>query len=95
MIGGGVPFTSEEFVGVFALYNRTFVVVVVALWLASAGMVAFVSRDAGPILTTRRRCRTRCLPCEPNSVEESRACASDSPSLCHRQRGPRCRNGDG
>jgi hypothetical protein len=41
----GLPFTSEQFLGVFALYNRAFVVVVVGLWLASLGTVAFVLRD--------------------------------------------------
>ena len=50
-----MPFTSDEFFGVFALYNRRFIVVVVALWLASAGMVAFVSRDP------ERRSRTLSL----------------------------------
>ena len=50
-----MPFTSDQFFGVFALYNRTFIVVVVVLWLASAGMVAFVSRDP------ERRSRTLSL----------------------------------
>ena len=50
-----MPFTSDEFFSVFAQYNRTFVVVVVALWFASAGMVAFVSRDP------ERRSRTLSL----------------------------------
>jgi hypothetical protein len=45
LIGGGLPFTNDQFFGVFALYNRTFVVVVVALWLASMTTLAFVSRD--------------------------------------------------
>lgn len=39
-----LPFTSDQFFGVFALYNRTFVVVVVTLWVASLGAFAFVSR---------------------------------------------------
>ena len=50
-----MPFTSDQFFGVFALYNPTFIVVVVVLWLASAGMVAFVSRDP------ERRSRTLSL----------------------------------
>jgi hypothetical protein len=50
-----VPFTSDQFFGVFALYNRTFVVVVVAFWIASVGTLAFVSRDPG------RRSRTLSL----------------------------------
>ena len=50
-----MPFTSDDFFGVFALYNRRFIVVAVALWLASAGMVAFVSRDP------ERRSRTLSL----------------------------------
>lgn len=40
-----LPFTSDQFFGVFASYNRAFVVVVVALWLATIGTLAFVSRD--------------------------------------------------
>lgn len=40
-----MPFTSDQFFGVFALYNRTFILVAVALWLASVGAVGFVSRD--------------------------------------------------
>jgi hypothetical protein len=50
-----VPFTSDQFFGVFALYNQTFVVVVVALWIASVGTLAFVSRDP------ERRSRTLSL----------------------------------
>jgi hypothetical protein len=50
-----LPFTSDEFSGVFALYNQTFIVVAAALWLASAGMVAFVARDP------ERRSRTLSL----------------------------------
>lgn len=42
-----MPFTTDQFFGVFALYNRAFVVVVVALWIASIGTLAFVSRDPG------------------------------------------------
>jgi hypothetical protein len=42
-----LPFTTDQFFGVFASYNRAFVVVVVALWLASIGTIAFVSRDPG------------------------------------------------
>ena len=40
-----MPFTTDEFFGVFALYNRTFIVVVAALWLASVGTVWFASRN--------------------------------------------------
>lgn len=51
----GLPFTSDQFFGVFASYNRAFVVVVVALWLASLGTLAFVLRDPA------RRSRTLSL----------------------------------
>jgi hypothetical protein len=51
----GLPFTSDQFFGVFASYNRAFVVVVVALWLASIGTLAFVWRDPA------RRSRTLSL----------------------------------
>ena len=40
-----MPFTSDQFFGVFALYNRAFVVVVAALWIASVAVLTFVSRD--------------------------------------------------
>ncbi len=43
-----MPFTSEQFFGVFALYNRTFMAVVVALWVGSVGTLAFVWRDPAP-----------------------------------------------
>jgi hypothetical protein len=36
----GLPFTDEQFFGVFADYNRAFIVAVVALWLASIAIVA-------------------------------------------------------
>ena len=45
LTGDELPFTSDQFFGVFALYNRTFVVVVVALWIASIALLAFVSCD--------------------------------------------------
>ena len=41
----GLPFTAEQFFGVFADYNRTFIVAVVALWVASVAVLAHVSRD--------------------------------------------------
>jgi hypothetical protein len=41
----GLPFTAEQFFGVFADYNRAFIVAVVALWVASLAIVAHVSRD--------------------------------------------------
>jgi hypothetical protein len=47
-----LPFTNDEFFKVFALYNRAFVVVVVLLWLASIGTLAFVLRD--PALRSRK-----------------------------------------
>jgi hypothetical protein len=50
-----LPFTSDQFFGVFAQYNRTFIVVVVALWLASTATLVFVSRDPA------RRSRTLSL----------------------------------
>ena len=50
-----MPFTTDQFFGVFGSYNRAFLVVVVALWLASIGTIAFVSRD--PV----RRSRTLSL----------------------------------
>jgi Family of unknown function (DUF6064) len=50
-----LPFTSDQFFGVFALYNRTFLFVAVALWLATVGTVAFASRDP------ERRSRTLSL----------------------------------
>jgi Family of unknown function (DUF6064) len=51
----GLPFTSDQFFGVFAQYNRTFIVVVVGLWLASVATLVFVSRDPA------RRSRTLSL----------------------------------
>jgi hypothetical protein len=50
-----LPFSNDQFFGVFGLYNRAFVVVVVVLWLASIGTLAFVVRD--PV----RRSRTLSL----------------------------------
>lgn len=50
-----MPFTTDQFFGVFASYNRAFVVVAVALWLACIGTIAFVLRD--PV----RRSRTPSL----------------------------------
>jgi hypothetical protein len=44
-IGGGLPFTTDQFFEIFALYNRAFLGVVVALWLASAGTLALAWRD--------------------------------------------------
>jgi hypothetical protein len=41
----GLPFTAEQFFRVFADYNRAFIVAVVALWVASIAIVAYVSRD--------------------------------------------------
>lgn len=41
----GLPFTAEQFFGVFADYNRAFIVAVVALWVASIAIVAHVARD--------------------------------------------------
>jgi Family of unknown function (DUF6064) len=50
-----LPFTSDQFFSLFALYNRAFVVVVVVLWLATIGTLTFVLRD--PV----RRSRTLSL----------------------------------
>jgi hypothetical protein len=44
----GLPFTTEQFFGVFAGYNRAFIVAVVALWVASLAILAHVSRDPSP-----------------------------------------------
>jgi hypothetical protein len=41
----GLPFTAEQFFGVFADYNRAFIVAAVGLWLASVGILVHVSRD--------------------------------------------------
>ncbi len=41
----GLPFTAEQFFGVFAEYNRAYIVAVVALWVASAAILVHVSRD--------------------------------------------------
>ena len=49
----GLPFTAEQFFGVFADYNRAFIVAAVALWVASIAIVAHVARD------TSRRSRWR------------------------------------
>lgn len=40
-----LPFTAEQFFDVFADYNRTFIVAVVALWVASVAILAHVSGD--------------------------------------------------
>jgi hypothetical protein len=50
-----LPFTIDQLLGIFASYNRAFIVVVVGLWLASVGTLAFVSRDPA------RRSRTLSL----------------------------------
>ena len=41
----GLPFTAEQFFGVFADYNRAFIAAAVALWVASVAILAHVSRD--------------------------------------------------
>jgi hypothetical protein len=41
----GLPFTADEFFGVFADYNRTFWFVAIGLWLASAGALVAVWRN--------------------------------------------------
>ena len=40
-----LPFTTDQFLDVFAAYNRTFVIVAVLLWLASIATLVFVFRD--------------------------------------------------
>jgi hypothetical protein len=40
-----LPFTPDQFFGVFAAYNRAFWLVAVVLWFASAATAAFVWRD--------------------------------------------------
>jgi hypothetical protein len=40
-----MPFTIDQFFAVFADYNRAFFYVAVALWLGSAGVLAFVSQS--------------------------------------------------
>jgi hypothetical protein len=44
----GLPFTNDQFFGIFAEYNRAFLVVAIAFWLASIWALAFVSRDPAP-----------------------------------------------
>lgn len=39
-----LPFTSEQFFGIFAEYNRSFIVVVVAVWLAAISALALTWR---------------------------------------------------
>lgn len=41
-----LPFSSDQFFGVFAEYNRAFVFVAAALWLATIGALAFVPQDS-------------------------------------------------
>jgi Family of unknown function (DUF6064) len=41
----GLPFTPDQFFGIFAEYNRTFLFVVVVLWVGSAGALAAAWRD--------------------------------------------------
>lgn len=41
----GLPFTSEQFFGVFADYNRALIVAVVALWVAGIAILWYTSRD--------------------------------------------------
>lgn len=41
----GLPFTPEQFFGIFAEYNRAFWLVVVALWLASAWALVLAWRN--------------------------------------------------
>lgn len=50
----GLPFTAEQFFGVFAAYNRAFIVAAVALWIASVAILAHVARrppDRSPRLS--------------------------------------------
>jgi hypothetical protein len=48
-----VPFSADQFFDVFALYNRAFGVVVVVLWLATAGLLGaawrYPRRYSGPL----------------------------------------------
>jgi hypothetical protein len=44
----GLPFTSDQFFGIFAEYNNSFWCVAVALWLASAAALAAVWRNPTP-----------------------------------------------
>jgi hypothetical protein len=41
-----LPFTSEQFFGIFAQYNRSFLVVVVVLWLATIASLTLARRRA-------------------------------------------------
>lgn len=40
-----LPFTTEQFLGVFDDYNRTCIVAVAALWLMAVAVIVHVSRD--------------------------------------------------
>jgi hypothetical protein len=50
-----LPFTSEQFFGVFAAFNQTFLVLIVALWLVSGAVVL------GAVRHPVRRSRTMSL----------------------------------
>jgi Family of unknown function (DUF6064) len=41
----GLPFTSDQFFAIFAEYNRAFVFVAATLWIATVGMLVFVSKN--------------------------------------------------
>ncbi|RPI49211.1 MAG: hypothetical protein EHM55_24190 [Acidobacteria bacterium] len=41
----GLPFTNDQFFGIFADYNDTFIVAAVAFWLASVLTLAYVYKD--------------------------------------------------
>jgi hypothetical protein len=43
----GFPFTVDEFLAVFAQYNRTFIVVAMALWLFAVGVLVGAARKPG------------------------------------------------
>lgn len=42
-----LPFTVDEFLAVFAQYNRAFIVVAVVLWLSSVGVLVGAAREPG------------------------------------------------
>lgn len=42
-----LPFTLDEFLEVFAAYNRAFIVVAAALWLVSVGVLVGAARNSG------------------------------------------------
>jgi hypothetical protein len=42
-----LPFTVDEFLAVFAAYNRAFIVVAAALWLVSVGLLIGAARNPG------------------------------------------------